>query len=234
MHLTTFGTMDSVGSPHQNGTLALWFPSWSCNTSQHKWFLVQSNKPQSRGTTGFCPESITFSNLRQRPSNTAPQTKLTVPIRWWYCTMGFQFKHTFCSKTFATGPSKLGNVVCQMENQTESQRNQGDHILLVQTRQTNKPNLKLYGETLKAYPQVKFLEITFDSQLTFKQHFGDILDCCNTRYHRLKLLADKKWGPSPSILIQFINNVPNLFLNTTLFRQLPPLQYHLRNSTAPK
>ena len=29
------------------------------------------------------------------------------------------------------------------------------------------PNQKLYGETLKVYPQVKFLGITFDSQLTF-------------------------------------------------------------------
>ena len=68
-------------------------------------------------------------------------------------------------------------------------------------RQTE-PNLKLYGETLKVYSQVKFLEITFDSQLTFKQHFKDILDCCNTRYHRLKPLANKKWGPSPSTSIQ--------------------------------
>ena len=64
------------------------------------------------------------------------------------------------------------------------------------------PNLKLYGETLKVYPQVKFLGITFDSQLTFKKHFEDILDRCNTRYHRLRLLANKKWGPSPSALIQ--------------------------------
>ena len=31
------------------------------------------------------------------------------------------------------------------------------------------PNLKLYGETLKVYPQVRFLGITFDSQLTFKK-----------------------------------------------------------------
>ena len=37
-------------------------------------------------------------------------------------------------------------------------------------------NLKLYGETLKIYPQVKFLGITFDSQLNFKKHFEDILD----------------------------------------------------------
>ena len=65
-----------------------------------------------------------------------------------------------------------------------------------------KPNLKLYGETLKVYPQVKFLGITFDSQLSFKKHFEDILDCCNTRYYRQRLLANKKWGPSQSTLIQ--------------------------------
>ena len=64
------------------------------------------------------------------------------------------------------------------------------------------PSLKLYGKTLKVYLSVKFLEITFDFQLTFKQHFEDILDHCNTRYHRLKLLVNKKWGFSPSTLIQ--------------------------------
>ena len=63
-------------------------------------------------------------------------------------------------------------------------------------------NLKLYGETLKIYPQVKFLGITFDSQLTFKKHFEDILDHCNTSYHRVKLLATKQWGPSPATIIQ--------------------------------
>ena len=60
------------------------------------------------------------------------------------------------------------------------------------------PNLKLYGGTIEVYPQVKLLGITFNSQLTFE----DILDRCNTRYHRLRLLANKKWGPSPSTLIQ--------------------------------
>ena len=49
---------------------------------------------------------------------------------------------------------------------------------------------------------MKFLGITFDSQLNFKRHFEDILDRCNTRYHRLSLLANKKWRPSPSTLIQ--------------------------------
>ena len=63
-------------------------------------------------------------------------------------------------------------------------------------------NLKLYGETLKIYPQVKFLGIIFDSKLTFQPHFEDILERCNTRYYRLRLLANKKWGPSPATLIR--------------------------------
>ena len=63
-------------------------------------------------------------------------------------------------------------------------------------------NLKLYGETFKIYPQVKFLGITFDSQLTFQKHFENILDRCNIRYHRLRPLVNKKWGLSPATLIQ--------------------------------
>ena len=63
-------------------------------------------------------------------------------------------------------------------------------------------NLKLYGVTLKIYPQVKFLGIIFDSKLKFQPHFEDILECCNSRYYRLWLLANKKWGPSPVTLIQ--------------------------------
>ena len=63
-------------------------------------------------------------------------------------------------------------------------------------------NLTLYGEPLKSYPQVKFLGIIFDSKLTFQKHFEDVLERCNHRYHRLRLLANKKWGPSPATLTQ--------------------------------
>ena len=82
-------------------------------------------------------------------------------------------------------------------------------------------NLKLYGETLKIYPQVKFLGITFDSQLNFKKHFEDILNRCNTRYHRLRLLVNKKWGPNPATLIQiYKQNASIQFSNMALFRLL--------------
>ena len=43
------------------------------------------------------------------------------------------------------------------------------------------PNLKLYGETLKICPQMKFLGINF--QLTFQPHFEDILEHCNNRHY---------------------------------------------------
>ena len=78
-------------------------------------------------------------------------------------------------------------------------------------------NVKLYSETLKVCPQVNFLGITFDSQLTFKQNFADILDRCNTRYHQLRLLARKKWGRSPSTLIQIHEQcVRHIFVYSSL------------------
>ena len=49
---------------------------------------------------------------------------------------------------------------------------------------------------------MKFLGITFDSNFTFKKRFEEILGCCNTSYHRIRLLANKKWGPSPSTILQ--------------------------------
>ena len=52
------------------------------------------------------------------------------------------------------------------------------------------------------YPQVKFLEITFDSKFTFQKHFEEILGRCNTRCHRITLLVNKKWGPSASTILQ--------------------------------
>ena len=66
----------------------------------------------------------------------------------------------------------------------------------------SEPILKLYGERLKICPQVKFLGITFDSNFTFKKHFEEILGRCNTRYHRIRLFANKKWGSSPSTILQ--------------------------------
>ena len=139
-----------------------------------------------------------------------------------------------CSKLFATGLSKLGNMVCQMENQTKFRKNKVIIFSRSILARKTEPNLKLYGETLKGYPRVKFLGITFDFQLTFKKHFEDILDRCNTRYHRLRLIANKKWGPSPSTLSKFINNASDQFLNMLYFDHYCFGLYHQQNPMAPK
>ena len=52
--------------------------------------------------------------------------------------MGFQLKRTLRSKIFATEHPKLGNVVCQMENQIKSRQKPGDYILQVRTPQKNR------------------------------------------------------------------------------------------------
>ena len=49
---------------------------------------------------------------------------------------------------------------------------------------------------------MKFLGITFDSKFTFQKRFEEILGRCNTRYHRIRILVNKKWGHSPSTTLQ--------------------------------
>ena len=103
----------------------------------------------------------------------------------------------FLKRGKAPGPDTIHNEVLRLGTTTSLFH----HLARIFTRKTEL-NLKLYGETLKIYPQAKFPGITFDSQLNFKKHFEEILDYCNTRYHRLRLLINKKWGPSPATIIQ--------------------------------
>ena len=64
---------------------------------------------------------------------------------------------------------------------------------------------------------MKFVEITFDSQHSFQKHFEDILDRCSTRYHRLKLIVNQKWGPSSSTIIKIYKQcVRPIFIHGSL------------------
>ena len=62
--------------------------------------------------------------------------------------------------------------------------------------------MSLYGDLLSYYPQIKFLGIAFYNRMTFTKHFGEILECCNQKFHCLRILVNKKWGPSPSTILQ--------------------------------
>ena len=76
-------------------------------------------------------------------------------------------------------------------------------------------NLKLYGETLKNYRQVKFLGTTFDSQVNFRKHFEDILDCCKTRYHHLRLLVNNQ--RFHSVLSNHRNRISKYIIHQTSY-----------------
>ena len=71
-----------------------------------------------------------------------------------------------------------------------------------QTAIRAEPALSLYGDLLSYYSQIKFLGITFDNRMTFTKHFEEILERCNQKFHRLRILVNKKWGPSPSTILQ--------------------------------
>ena len=71
-----------------------------------------------------------------------------------------------------------------------------------QTAIRAKPALSIYGDLLSYYPHIKFLGITFDNRMTFVKHYEEILGCCNQKSHRLRILVNKKWGPSPATILQ--------------------------------
>ena len=49
---------------------------------------------------------------------------------------------------------------------------------------------------------MKFLGITFDNRTNFIKHSEEILERCNHKFHHLRILVNKKWGPSPTTILQ--------------------------------
>ena len=116
--------------------------------------------------------------------------------------MGFQFKHTLCSKILQQDLLNLAMWCTKWRIKLNPEKNKMiifSRSILASKRE---PNQKLYDETLKVYQQVKFLGITFNSQLTFKSTSRTSWTAARTRYHHLMLLSQQKWEPSPSTLIQ--------------------------------
>ena len=116
--------------------------------------------------------------------------------------MGFQLKCTFCSNTFATGPSKLGNAVCQIENQTESQKNQGDRILQVHTHQKNRTQPKTVWRDTKSLFSSEISRYYFRLPALFQKALRGHPGPLQYQVPPFKAISQKKLGPSPSTLIQ--------------------------------
>ena len=73
--------------------------------------------------------------------------------------------------------------------------------VIIFSRSTNAvradPALSAYGKPLSYYPHIKFLGITFDSRTIFVKHFEDILGRCTQKFHRSRILVNKKMGTKP-------------------------------------
>ena len=63
------------------------------------------------------------------------------------------------------------------------------------------PRLKLGGEPISYKTSGKFLGVTFDSKLTFKEHIKEVKIKCLKRINMLKAIRGNSWGTSPETLI---------------------------------
>ena len=92
--------------------------------------------------------------------------------------------------------------MCQIENKAKFRENKSHNILRVPKCNKGRTCLFLYGDLLSYYPHIKFLGITFNNRMTFTKHFEAILERCDHRFHHLTILVNKKWGPSPTTILQ--------------------------------
>ena len=92
------------------------------------------------------------------------------------------------------------------------------------------PALYLYDDLLSYYPHVKFLGITFDNRMTFTKHFEEILEHCNQKFHRLRILVNKKWGPSPETILQIYKQCVRPIFEYGIVSTIIVLETHHKNT----
>ena len=112
-----------------------------------------------------------------------------------------------------------------------------------QTAIKAKPALSLYGNLLSYYPHMKFLGITFDNRMTFVKHFEEVLERCNQKFHRLRILVNKKWGSSPATILQIYKQcvrpafeygiVSNITVSETVIAKIQSPELFHKASTSP-
>ena len=67
-----------------------------------------------------------------------------------------------------------------------------------QTAARAEPALSLYRDLFSYYPHIKLFGITFENRMTFTKHTEEVLEHCDHKFYRLRMLVKKKWGPSPT------------------------------------
>ena len=118
------------------------FHGWPTHTSQCKQFLIQPNQPQGRGTTGFCPESITFliyvNDLPTPHHKQNSLSKFADDTAQW----SFSLNIHIAAKLLQQDLLKLAMWCAKWRIKLNPVQNQGDYILQVHTRQKNRTQPK--------------------------------------------------------------------------------------------
>ena len=183
--------------------MALWLSSWKSHTGQNWRFLVSKSLPKSRCSTRFKPESITFLiYVNDRPNPTHHPTNKSqfagdagqwavsknIDLAVEYLQRDLDKLARWCAKwRIKLNPEKKTKVIIFSKSQITIRAESA---------------LPLYGDLLSYYPHIKFQGITFDNRMTFTKHFEEISERCNQKFHHLRILVNKKWGPSPTTILQ--------------------------------
>ena len=158
-------------------------------------FSDQINPKQ--GSTGFCPESITFFFLIYVNDLPTPHHKQNSLSQFADDTAQWAFRLNvrFAAKFLQQDLLNLAMWCAKWRIKLNADKTKVIIFSRSILARKTELSLKVYGETLKIYPQMKLLGITFDSQLSFKKHFEDILDHCNQyQVPPFKAISQQKMG----------------------------------------
>ena len=160
-------------------------------TSQHKQLLIQLNKPHGRCSTGFCPESITF--LIYVNDLLTPHHKQNSLCQFADDTAQWAFSRNvrIAAKLLQQDLIKLAMWCAKWRIKLNPVKTKVIYVLQVHTRQKNRTQPKTIWWDPKNLSSNENFRHYFRLPTQLQKHFEDILDSCNTRYHRLRLLVNK-------------------------------------------
>ena len=175
------------------------------NGLRYKIFMLDLPTKMTRWLSDFLVGRVTQVNVNgflsdkiSHIAGSSTKSQFSDDTALWAASKNVQF----AAKLLRKDPQKLAKWCAKWRIKLNPEKTKVIIFSRSSLARNSEPILKSYGERLKIYPQMKFIGIPFDSKLTFQKHFEEILGRCNTRYHRIRLLVNKKWRPSPSTILQ--------------------------------
>ncbi len=110
-----------------------------------------------------------------------------------------------------------------------------NYIIFNQSNNTHEEiDIKLYNESIPLVSTIKFLGVTFDSRLSFKDHLIEVSKKCHERLNMIKILSHKYWLLNKETLkiiyMSLIRSVLDYssfiipLLNTTSYKRVQAIQ----------